>query len=196
MLSKIRIKIRALIGDSVKPDFQIFTYTNSNIFTLAEPNISQITKVLINGNTLGAGQSYIFDSLTAKITITGVSFNLGDILEVDYAFTKYGDSELNEFIRASLSWLSIFDFGEGTFEINASTDDIFPNLADKESDLIALVASILVCPDYTTYRLPNLSVIYPAQMPKEDRITKLITRFKHGIGAGDVIHWGNDGNYK
>jgi hypothetical protein len=187
MLSEIRTKIRALTEDFAKSDFQIFSYTNSPIFTLAEPNIAAVTEVLINGNELQSGESYSFDSLTNKITISGVSFNLGDKIEVDFTFNQFSDTELDEYIRAALVWLSIYDYTEGDFEIESN--GIFPTLSNKEEDMVAIIASILIRPDYTSYRLPNVSVMYPEHSTKEERIKDLINYFKHGSGAVGVINW-------
>ncbi|GEM_PF-1378789 len=187
MLSELRTKIRALIEDFAKANFQVFTYTNSNIFTLAEPHIVAITKVLINGNELQSGESYSFDPSTNKITINGVSFNTGDTIEVDFTFNKYSDVELNEYIRAALVWLSIYDYTEGDFELESN--NVFPTLSNKEEDMVSIIASILIKPDYTSYKLPNVSVIYPEHSTKEQRIKDLINYFKHGVGAVGVINW-------
>lgn len=193
MIPDIRTKIRALIQDTPKSDFQIFAYSNSSVFKLAEPNIEEVTQVMVNGVLLGSGQNFDFDEDSNEVTISGVSFNVNDPIEVRYTFTKYSDSELTEYIRAALSWTNVFEVGDDDFEIDEPSDDIFPSLSKTESNLIALVASILICPDYTSYKLPNLSVSYPVQMPKDERIVKLITRFRHGIGTSGVIQWGDWG---
>ena len=44
MLDKVCTKIRSLIEDLSQSDFEIFEYANSSIFTLAESNISSITR--------------------------------------------------------------------------------------------------------------------------------------------------------
>lgn len=189
MLLEIRTKIRALVSDLTKPDFQVFTYGNSNIFPLSEPNASEVTSVLRNGLSLGSGESYTFDAETKEVTISGVSFSVNDIVQIKFNFTKFSDAELNEFIRASLSWLNIFQTRDDNddYEIEAENNEIYPEITKQESDLVALIASILICPDFTSYRLPNVSITYPDRMPKEERIARLITRFNHGIGVGDVI---------
>ena len=193
MLSEIRTKIRALIEDLAKSDFQVFAYSNSNIFTLAEPNIVTITRVLYNGDALGSGESYSFDSTTNKITVSGVSFSTNDLIEVDYTFTKYSDDELDEFIRAALSWYNIFNYEDDDYELEE--DEIFPDVSKKESDLIALICWILIKPDMSRYRTSanGVDIQFPVNQPKEDRIMALINRFKHGIGSNDVIQWGDFG---
>ena len=70
MLSQVRTKIRALIEDTAKSDFEAFTYTNSSVFILSESNILSIVEVSKNSSALGSGD-YSYDSTTNKLTITG-----------------------------------------------------------------------------------------------------------------------------
>lgn len=191
MIADILTKIRALIQDLPKTDFQIFTYSTSNVFKLAEPNIEEVVKVLVRGAVLGSGQSFDFDENSSEVTVNGVSFNVNDPIEVRFTFTKYGDEELTQYIRAALTWLNIYGVGEEEFEIE--DDEIAPEITKAQEDLIALVCSILICPDFQNYKLPNVSITYPSLMPKEERIARLITRFQHDAGAADVIQWGDFG---
>lgn len=186
MLTGVRQKIRAIVEDFGKSDFETFTYTTSNIFTLAESNINSITKVLKNGVALGSGQ-YDYDSTTNKITISA-SLVSGDIIEVDYTFSKYSNTELTEYIRASLVHISIFSH-ESEIDYEIEGDDIDPTPDNKTLDLIALVSSIIIKPDYNLYRLPNLTVRYPRNVSKEDKIEKLIARFNRGLGVNDVLEF-------
>lgn len=189
MLSTIRTKIRALIEDFSKSDYQIFRYTNSNIFTLAEPNVTALGTVLINGNALESGESASYNSSNNKVTITGVSFNVGDTIEVNFTYNKYSDTELNEYIRASLSWLSVYDYSGGTFELGSS--QISPTPSEKEQNMIAIVASILINPDWISYKLPNVSVTYPTPLPKDQKIKDVVQQFggEESLGAVGVILW-------
>ncbi len=191
MMSDILTKIRALIQDIPKSDFQIFTYSISNVFKLAEPNIEEVTQVLIRGTILGSGQSFSFDEDNNEVTVSGVTFNVNDPIEVRFTFTKYSDEELTQYIQAALSWLNIYGVGEEELEID--DDEISPEITKAQEDLIALVCSILICPDFQSYKLPNVSITYPSLMPKEERIARLITRFQHDAGASDVIEWGDFG---
>ncbi len=184
-IEKIYEKIRALITDLSKSDFETFSYTTSAIFTLSESNINPITKVLKNGTELGSGD-YSYDSTTNKIEII-VSLIVEDIIEVDYTYYKYSDTELNEWIRASLVWISYYAFDETDYELESN--EIFPTPSNTTNDLISLVSSILIKPDYTTYRLPTLTVSYPRTMSKDERIQKLITRFNHGMGVNGTLEF-------
>ena len=188
MLSQIRSKIRSLIEDISKSDYQIFVYTNSNIFTMAEPNISSISDedIYINGNVLGSGESSSFSSSTKKLTISGVDFSSGDSIEVNYDYTRYSDSELNEYIRASLVWLSVY--GYKNFELESTL--ISPTPTREDESMIALVASELIKPDWISYKLPDVSINYPSNLPKEKRIKELVCQFgKNSLGVGGLINW-------
>ena len=187
MLSILRTKIKALVEDFPKVDFETFEYTTSKIFTLSESNISSITKVLKNGTDLGSGQ-YSYDSTTNKIEIT-VSLIQKDIIEVDYSFSKYSDTELNEYIRASLVWISISNNSSDDFELETDINAIVPTPDNRELDLIAIIGAIIIKPNYATYRLPNLTVTYPRNINKEEKIQKIIDKFRSGIGITSVITW-------
>jgi hypothetical protein len=188
MIAEIKEKIRALITDLATCQSEFFEYENSPIFTLCGTNINSIQKVLINGNELASGETYDFDSATNKITITA-TLNSGDQIEIAYCYQKYSDTEILEYIRASLVWLSIFSFcSDEDFELEED-NEIYPTPSNKEQDLIALISSILIKPDYESYKLPNLTVSYPRSMTKEERIEKLIIKFKRGLGIVDTIEF-------
>ena len=144
MITIIIEKIRALIEDLDKKDAETFTYTNSSVFTLAEENINEIIKVTKNGIELESGQSS-YDSTTNELTITA-SLGDGDIIIVKYDFYKYSETELKEFVRAGLVWISIFSTCETDFELEDS--EIVPTPDNRTTDLISLIASLIIKPDY------------------------------------------------
>ena len=181
MLDIIISKVRALIEDFNSSSYEVFEYTTSNIFTVAQTNIT-ITEVLINGEST---QDYSFDYDTNKITITASGLASTDKIEVDYTYNKYSDTELKEYIRAALVWISIYSYDEGDYELES--EGIYPTPSNVTVDLISLVASILIKPDHNEKRLPNLTVKYPRTITKEEAIEKLVNRFNRGIGAIDQI---------
>ncbi|KKM85956.1 hypothetical protein LCGC14_1283800 [marine sediment metagenome] len=185
MLTKLREKIRALIEDFSLTDFEVFEYTTSNIFTIATSNIT-ITEVLVEGSALASGESYSYSSTTGKITVTR-SWTSGDILEVNFTFSKYSTAELNEYIRAALSWISIFGSDENDYELE--TTAIYPTPDNVTLDKIALIASILIKPDFIKKKLPNSEVIYPRTMTKEQQIRELILMTNIGIGIMGLIQY-------
>jgi len=186
IITELRDKIKVLIEDFEKTDTEIFTYDTSAIFTLQEENIEEITEVSLNAIALGSGD-YSFDSATNKLTITTSGLSSGDIIEVIYTYYKYNNTEIDGYIKGALVWLSISDASEKDFEIEDG--DIFPTPSNQEEDVIALVASILIKPDFSEYRLPNLTVRYPRKFTKEEKIEQLLTRWTRGLGVNDVIEF-------
>ena len=183
MLNNVRIKVRALVGDLEKLDFEVFTYTNFSIFTLSESNIVSIVEVSKNSSVLGSGD-YSYDSITNKLTITA-SLIQGDIITVNYTYTKYSDTELTEYVRAAIVWISVFGYKETDYEIE--NDGFYPTPDNKSLDLFALISSILIKPSWNSYRLPNLTVTYNNRLSKEEKIEKLITRFNRGLGISSIL---------
>lgn len=185
---KIRIRIRALIEDLEKKDTYIEEYENSSIFKLDEENISEIVSVYKNTTELGSGQ-YSFDSDTNEITILA-SLSAEDIIKVNYKYYKYSNTEIDEFVRASLAWISIYSHCERNFEFNDS--EVCPTPDSKEQDLIAIVSSILIKPNYSRYTLPNVSVSYPKTMDKEEKIKRVIADFQSGLGTVTTFEWSEE----
>ena len=189
MLDIIRAKIRALVTDNSKSGFQTFVYTTSAIFTIAQENIT-ITKVLLDSVET---DDYSFDSVTNKITITASALDTSSVIEVDYTYNKYSDTEIDGYVKSALVFISVYSRSdEFNFELegeSAGDTEIVPTMDSHVGDLVSLVASILIKPNYSQYSLPNLKVVYPTKMTKEDRIAKLITRFNEGIGLISVIQF-------
>jgi len=192
MIEELKLKIRSVVGDAVKVGREFFTYTNSKVFTLSEPNIVSITDVDKNGADLESGESYSFDSATNKLTIVA-NLVYGDELEVAYNYySKYSDKEIIYYIRAALVYLSVF--GCKDFELEeVSTDnyELYPTPTNKELDLIVLVASILMKPNYSEYRLSNnVTIRYPRTEDKDTKIRKLIVRSQSRTGLIGLIDLG------
>ena len=185
MLTQVITKIKALVEDIAKSDFETFTYTDSSVFTLSEPNILSIVEVSKKGSALGSGE-YSYDLTTNKLTIIN-DLTQNDVIVVNYTYTKYSDIELTEFVRASIVWISVFGYEETDYEIEDG--DFYPTPDNKTLDLIALISSIIIKPNYVTYNLPNLRVSYPRNLSKEQKIERLVQRFNSGLGISDVLEF-------
>ena len=184
MLATLRTKIRALIADISSSSFETFTFATSSIFTISQENIT-ITSVLKDGVELGSG-TYSFDDDTNKITITE-TLTSGNVIEVDFTFYDKSTTELNEYIRAALVWLSVFSYCETDFELEDTY--ITPTPENKELDLIAIIASILIKPNYTQYSLPNLKVVYPRNLSKDEKIRRIIQSYQQGLGVISILEY-------
>lgn len=170
----IKTKVRALVEDIEKQDKEVFVFRNTDTFTLAQPNITSIVAVYIKGTALGSGD-YTWYSTTNKITIE-TSLTTGDVVEVHFkAYFQYSDTELTEYIRGALVHIGFN--GYKNFTISGSSIDPEPTTA--EEDLIALIASMLINPDYSSYRLPNVAVTYHKRdMDLDEKIAKFIASYR------------------
>lgn len=184
LISELRTKTRALIADFSKKGVETFVYSSGDSeFTLQESYPDDITSVTKNGVALGSG-AYSYDTDTNILTITD-ALSAGDIIICSYTYYKYSNSEIDEYIRGSLVWISVYSTCSSDFEFE--DDDVYPTPTSKEEDLISLVASILIKPNWSEYRLPNLTVKYPKTMDKDLKLKRLIERFYLGLGISDVI---------
>ena len=184
MIETIRNKVRALVGDFIATSLEIFTYSNSPIFTLEEENIQEIAEVSLNDVILESGD-YSFDSSTNKITLSISGLSSGDIIKINYTYYKYSNTEIDGYIKGAIIWMSIFDINQKDYEVE--NGDIYPIPTNQETDLMAIIASILIKPNFSEYRLPNITVKYPEKFSKEEKIERLCNKWSMGLGISDVL---------
>ena len=176
-------KIRGLIEDTEKTDYQIFEYQISNIFTLRESNINSIVKILYNGSLLDESEYELEDS---QVTIVHSGMIALDKITIYFTcYKNYSNTVLTKFIMNSIIWLSILKYSTIVFDSLAGT--FTPTLTTAEENLVALIASILILPNRSAIRLPNLSETYPENMSRQEKITKLVNQFKSQVGIIDLI---------
>jgi len=176
MLDNILIKVRALIEDIEKTDYEIFVYRNNNTFKLKQLNINELTSVRVNGEELGSGD-YIWTPYNNEITIES-SLATGDLIEIGYKlYYQYSNVELIEYVRSALVHISFNRYI--TFNLNFTNTEIDPIPDSLDEDLIALITAMVIKPDYSSYRLPNLSVTYQKRnMDLDEKISKFIIKFQ------------------
>lgn len=184
MFSEIRTKIRAILNDNSTSGKDIFTYEgNSRSFSLSEDHVISVTAVYVNDVQVASSGNWSYSSSVNKLIFeNSYSFTVSDVIEVDCEYYKdYSNNELDGYIRASISYISIHRYK--TFEIN--DDDINPEPSEEEQNLIAVIASILIRPENKSYRLPDLTVTVPiGAMPTDEMIRRVIGSFKrntHGV---------------
>lgn len=174
----INTLVRYLLGDvstSMIPG-DIYTYSTSSVFTLSEPRVIAVTSVLVNDSEISSSE-YSFDSTNKKLTVSA-SLTSGDTVEIQFTYyPDFSDSEIESYIRAAVIYLSVNNYY--TFEVDATGDNFYPELVDKEKNLIALVTSILMRPNNESYRLPDISFTVPRSLPTRDIISKTISIYKH-----------------
>ena len=181
-------KLRNLIQDNLKTTGRdVFTYettSSSKIFTLTESNISSATIVVYKNGSVFASSNYSYSTTTGKLTVTG-TLAAGDSLEILYSYyTKYSDSEMQGFIKAAISYVSVEAYK--TFAVS-SDNVIFPTPSETEENLLAIVAHILVKGDIVSYRTPELTISFERGDSKEKKIKKFIRQCNKTYGILDYI---------
>lgn len=179
ILSDIETQVRYLLGDNSSTTFDIFTYTNSLVFTLTEENAQSISDVYKNGSDVGTS-TISFDSTTKKATIS-FSVSSGDTIEVHYSYyPNYSSTEIQNYVRAALVHISANNYKD--FIVEGLT--VFPNPSTREINLISSITGILIEPDNKSYRLPDIGMSLPSDLPTHEKIRRTIGIFKknsHGI---------------
>ncbi len=184
-VSDITTLVRYLIEDFSRTLIpgDIFTYGTSAVFTLSEPNIVSITNVFRNNTSL-ASSNYSFSTTTNQLTISS-SLTVGDTIEVQYSYySNYSDTEIENFIRSATVHLSINNYY--TFEVDTS-DNFYPDVTDKEKNLVAFITSILIKPDNRTIRLPDMTISVPNTLSTRDLISKAVRVFKQNSHGSFTI---------
>lgn len=180
LLTDIETKVRSLLGDFSQTTKDIFTYTASAIFTLTEPNALAITTVSVNDVTSGVTNTY--DSTTNKVTVTS-ALSTGDTVEVQYTYyPDYSSTSIGQYIKAAFTHISAHNYKDWIVE--GASDEIHPEPDERQTNLIALIASILIRPDNRSYKLPDMTIMVPKDIPTADKVGKAIIIFKlnkHGI---------------
>ena len=171
-------KIRGLISDLQDNTFQTFSYTTSSIFTIATPNATA-TSVLVNGVTLDSA-NWSYDTSDQELTISS-TLTSGDAVQINFSYFKYSSTEIIGYVRGALVHLSINSYISSE-DYEVEDDEIYPIPTNKDEDMIAFIASILIKPNYVSYRTPTIEVRYPKNVDKDEKIQKLIKLYRWGNG--------------
>lgn len=176
-LSEIEPKVRSLLGDFSTSTTDIFVYGSSAVFTLTEENAIAVSEVA--RNDVASGVSYSYSASTNKVTISS-SLTSGDTISVTYTYyPNHSSTEIEQFIRAALVHLSINQYGE--FLCDDTSEEIHPELEPKDENILALVTAILIKPDNKTYRLPDMTIHAPNDLPTDQKISRAIALCKKSI---------------
>ena len=178
-ISKIKSKIRALIEDFGDNGYEVFT-TSARI--LDQENIDSISKVYINGTETS---DYNYDSTLNELEITASGYTDGDTVRVEYSYYNYSTTEIEKYIEAALVWISVKSFESRDYSVEEN--GIYPQPDGQDEDLLALISCIIIKPDYSSYRGPNISVNYPREMDKEQKIEHIINKFNEGLGVSAIF---------
>ena len=179
ILSTVETAVRYMIGDTSITGTDIFTYTISNVFTLTESNVNTVVRTYLNNVEMGASE-LAYDSTTNKVTVY-LTMSSGDTVEIEYTYyPNYSSTEIQNYIQAALTHISICNYKDWVVAANT----IYPEPTTREKNLITAITSTIIKPDNVSYRLPDVSVTLPKDLPTVDKIRKLISIFKrdsHGF---------------
>jgi len=185
LLTTLATKVRNLLGDFSITQKDVFTYASSAIFTLTQNNPVAVTIVYKNSVELSSSL-WSFDSDTNKVTLTG-TLTTGDTIEIDYTcYLNYSTAEINAYIQSAIIYLSINNYYD--FRYDSTTSCIYPELEEREENLIAMVTSVLVEEPIQALRLPDLTINFPNNLNKDSKISKIISIYKKdNSGIIDLI---------
>jgi hypothetical protein len=171
-IASIGLITRYLVDDLPTNAVDIFTYTTTPIFTLTESNPISITDVLVNGHS--SGVTYTTSADKTQVTITS-HLNSLDIVEIDYTcYKNWSDTEIQGYVQAAIVHVSVNNIV--TFKIVNNT--MYPEPLDEQVNLIAMIASILINPQNISYRMPDVAVTVPKDLPTIDKVRKVIHTYK------------------
>jgi len=175
-------KIRGLINDNLANSSDFYTYESRKVFTLTESNVSASTvKLFKNGTEVVSTGNWTYSATTNKITYTA-ALVAGDLIEITYsAYRKYSDNELTGYIKAAITYLSVYKYKTFT----ARADVIIPTPTEAQENLIALIASIIIMPAIKSYRTPELTIVFAEGINKEEKIDQSISQYAKCLGMLD-----------
>jgi len=197
MYTRVAQKVRSIVNDSLETDgLELFTYIDSPVFKLGEPNATAANGFRINGNEPLSNESITLNAYNeVEITATLVD---GDEIEVFYDYyKKYSDKDLADYIRAALVWISAYTDKQFELVTDGTNYEIIDTPDSKWENIIAMTAGILALPSYTQYKLGNeVTVSYPATtQAKELKIQQMLGKFKYGKGFQGLINMEAYRNY-
>ena len=174
MLTRLIRITRNLCLDALKSKTENHTYSSSNTFTLYQDNANALLSTLIDGVALQSGQSA---SLSGNKVTVVATLTSGQVLQFyfDY-YSNYSDVQIKAAIESALTYISIKDLKD--FYYNTTDEQITPYPSKKEEYLIAIIASIILKPNYTVYKTSTVEVRCAGDKTKEQKIQDVIKDFK------------------
>lgn len=144
----------------------------------------EVSSVEINGVEIDYSD-WSFDSATGKVTVIP-DMNSGDTVMIFYTYyPKYSVNEIQAAIKSAMTHISINNYEDwDVYE----DDNVYPEPSQREQNLIAVIAGLVLDPDNKSYKLPDLAVSVPQDDPLPTKISKIIGRFKkNSTGELDIL---------
>lgn len=193
MITQIITKCRAVLQDIEKTGVETYE-ASGDTFVISQENANEITSISVDGSAISSSD-YSYDVSSQTVEIESGHVATGDVVIISYNYTKYSDDELINYIKTALIYLSDYlytpnaaESGE-IFEVESGDEDIAPIPIAKEQNLIGTIVGILINPEWSVYRTSSIQVTYPNKFTKEEKIEKLIARFKTDrAGIAGVVY--------
>lgn len=180
MITRLIRLTRNLCDDNLEDKTETHNYYTSKVFTLLQDNTSALLSTLIDGVVLASGETATLNVSTNQVTVVA-TLTAGQELQFKFNYySNFSDTQIKAAIESALSYIAINDLKD--FYYNTSDDEITPFLSKSEEYLVAIIASIILNPNYSVYKTSTIEIRYPGNKSKEDKITDVIKKFKFNPG--------------
>jgi len=187
-MTNIITKIRQILNETAQDGFDIFTFETSRVFNLTESLIITVDTVIVNDIEVAESGNWSYNATTNKLTFEDdYTFTASSSIEIYYSYySNYSDTEIRNYIKSAI--YSLTTYGYKTFVLTGSgSNTVNPEPTQEEENLIALIASILMRPNNTNIRMPDLSISQAGKvLNTEEKISRAVAAFKktqstHGL---------------
>lgn len=177
--------IRTDIGDLGLTFREVFNYEVDAVYTLSQDNINASSiEIKIDGTPIAevSGASYTYDD--GEVTFTGLT--PGNAVVIKYEYNDYSDSQIKKFINSAISRialhlpheLEILEESANEFSIMDSEVSPVAEITNKWYGLVALIAQILIKPDWVSYKTLDVTITYAEKLTKDEKVLKVINDFR------------------
>lgn len=188
--------IRGFIQDYLKTDgHDAHQYDTDSSFQLSKDYVSEATiKVYKNGTLLTLTTDYVYNSSTNKVTITA-SLTKNDDIDITYSYyDKYSDTEILNFIRASLGYFVQHRYAK-YFYINENDEIVTKNGVNptvEEANIISLVTAINIDPKNITVKTRDFTISAEEVKSKSEQIRDVFSVWNRNFGDVYFLEEQND----
>lgn len=183
--------VRTNIDDNLKSNGRdSYRYDQDNSFLLSKDFVSEATiTVFNNGTELTITTDWTYNSSTNRVTITSALVKKDDIIIPFSYYEKYSDTELLQFIKASLSTF-VFKRYEKYFYINAdeeivTLDGVNPTV--EEANIMAIITGIHIDPNNITIKTRDYTLSPEENLSKSQQIDRVFSNWLRTFGSPEFL---------
>lgn len=183
--------VRGIIEDNLKSDGNDSErYDQDTSFLLSKVFVSEATiKVFQNGTELTIITDWTYNSSTNRVTITASLTKNDDIIITFSYYNQYSDTEILEFISASLSTFVVKRY-EKYFYIDdndevVTLDGVNPTV--QEANIMAIITSIDIDPNNITIKTRDYTISPEENLSKSQQIDRVFGNFLRTFGSPEFL---------